>query len=180
MPPKRRSSGPQSKQATLAFHGASNRVTKPKTSPAGKAKATNKSKQDPILSESITDTNLSAQADPDLIELTTSELALAQQSQNEAAKEQLTPEEEEASRTTEAQIKKYWREKEYVRKAPRVHQQDVSLHEKVLREFDTSGQYGVSDTSKGHVSLARVSLTPNSHALATHALSAGSAHTVLA
>ncbi|KAH7063384.1 DNA polymerase delta, subunit 4-domain-containing protein [Macrophomina phaseolina] len=142
MPPKRRSSGPQSRQATLAFHGASNRVTKPRASPTGKAKVTNKSKQDPILSESITDTNLSAQAEPDLAEPTTSELAIAQQSRQEAAKPELTPEEEKASRVSEAQIKKYWKEKERARKAPRVHQEDVSLHEKVLREFDTSGQYG--------------------------------------
>ena len=27
--------------------------------------------------------------------------------------------------------------------APRVHQQALGLHEKVLREWDTSGQYGV-------------------------------------
>lgn len=142
MPPKRRSSGPQSRQATLAFHGASNRVTKPTASPAGKAKATNKSKQDPILSESIVDTSPSAQADPDLTDLTTSELAIAQQSKKEAAQAELTPEEKAASRITEPQIKKYWREKERARKVPRVHQQDLSVHEKVLREFDTSGQYG--------------------------------------
>ncbi|KAL1645160.1 putative dna polymerase delta subunit 4 [Diplodia seriata] len=142
MPPKRRASGPQTRQATLAFHGASNRVTKPRGSPTGKAKATNKSKQDPILSESITETNLKAEADPEPTEPTTSELAIAQQSQKEAAKAKVSPEEKEASRITETQIKKYWKEKERARKAPRVHQQDVSLHEKVLREFDTSGQYG--------------------------------------
>ncbi|KAL0262634.1 hypothetical protein SLS55_001604 [Diplodia seriata] len=147
MPPKRRASGPQTRQATLAFHGASNRVTKPRGSPTGKAKATNKSKQDPILSESITETNLKAEADPEPTEPTTSELAIAQQSQKEAAKAKVSPEEKEASRITETQIKKYWKEKERARKAPRVHQQDVSLHEKVLREFDTSGQYGVSTTT---------------------------------
>ncbi|KAK0659001.1 DNA polymerase delta subunit 4 [Lasiodiplodia hormozganensis] len=142
MPPKRHASGPQPRQATLAFHGASNRVTKPRGSPVGKAKATNKSKQDPILSESITETNLKAEADPDLTEPTTSELAIVQQSQKEAAKEELSLEEKEASRVTETQIKKYWKEKERVRKVARVHQQDVGLYEKVLREFDTSGQYG--------------------------------------
>ncbi|OJD36514.1 dna polymerase delta subunit 4 [Diplodia corticola] len=142
MPPKRRASGPQARQATLAFHGTSNRVTKPRGSPTGKAKTTNKSKQDPSLSESITETNLKAEADPDPTEPTTSELAIAQQSQKEAAKAEVPSEEKEASRITEAQIKKYWKEKERVRKAPRVHQQDVSLHEKVLREFDTSGRYG--------------------------------------
>lgn len=151
MPPKRRSSGPQAGQSKLAFHGSSNRVTKPKTSPAGKAKATNKSKQDPILSESITETNLNAQADPDLTEPTTSELAIAQQAQKEAAKAELTAEEKEAGRITDAQIKKYWKAKERARKAPRVHQQDLSVYEKVLREFDTTGQYGVSATTQRYM-----------------------------
>ena len=45
---------------------------------------------------------------------------------------------------TEAAIKKYWAAKEKQRLALRVHQGDLSLYEKVLREFDMSGQYGVS------------------------------------
>ena len=35
--------------------------------------------------------------------------------------------------------------------APRVHQKDLSMYEKILREFDMSGQYGVSiSTSNEH------------------------------
>lgn len=52
-------------------------------------------------------------------------------------------EELRASKVTDAQIKKYWKEKENERRAPRVHQEDLSLEEKVLRLFDISSQYGV-------------------------------------
>lgn len=44
---------------------------------------------------------------------------------------------------TDAQIKKYWREVEGARIAKRVHQEHLSLAEKVLRHFDISSQYGV-------------------------------------
>jgi len=56
----------------------------------------------------------------------------------------LGDEEKQARKMTETQIKKYWREKEQERLAPRVHQQDLTVHEKLLREWDMSGQYGVS------------------------------------
>jgi len=52
--------------------------------------------------------------------------------------------EEKASQVSDAQIKKYWRECEKVRRAPRVHQEDLSIEEKILRLFDMSSQYGVS------------------------------------
>ena len=53
-------------------------------------------------------------------------------------------EEQEARKITETQINRYWRRKEQERLAPRVHQQELNVHEKVLREWDMSGQYGVS------------------------------------
>lgn len=49
-----------------------------------------------------------------------------------------------AERITDAQIKRYWRDVEDARIAKRVHQEDLSLAEKVLRYFDISSQYGVS------------------------------------
>jgi DNA polymerase delta subunit 4 len=124
-------------QSTLAFHGKSNKVTK-----AGANAPTNKSKKDPTLLN-IEPVNLTVEADPDLEEPTTAELSIVEQVQADA-REPLTPEEEAAGKVKEAQIKKYWREKEAARKAPRVHQEDLSLHEKVCREFDTDGRYGVS------------------------------------
>jgi DNA polymerase delta subunit 4 len=53
-------------------------------------------------------------------------------------------EEARAKKTTHSQVKAYWRAKEQERKAPRVHQEGLTVGEKVLREFDMSGQFGVS------------------------------------
>jgi DNA polymerase delta subunit 4 len=87
---------------------------------------------------------------PEVIEIvnepTTAEAALIDQTKEEVEVQQAqsTPEEDEARQITDAAIKKYWTAKEKERTAPRAHQQDLSLHEKVLREFDMSAQYGVS------------------------------------
>ncbi|GAB7361649.1 hypothetical protein MBLNU230_g1700t1 [Neophaeotheca triangularis] len=54
----------------------------------------------------------------------------------------LGDEENEARKVKDAQIKKYWRVKEEARLAPRVHQEDLTVGEKILREWDMSGQYG--------------------------------------
>jgi DNA polymerase delta subunit 4 len=56
----------------------------------------------------------------------------------------LGDEETRARKITETQIKKFWREKENDRLVPRVHQQDLGVHERVLRLWDVSGEYGVS------------------------------------
>lgn len=61
----------------------------------------------------------------------------------ERSKKERTVEEENASKVTDAQIRRYWREREAERKAPRVHQEDVSIEERVLRLFDMSSQFGV-------------------------------------
>jgi DNA polymerase delta subunit 4 len=53
-------------------------------------------------------------------------------------------EEMRARKITESQIKKFWREKENDRLVPRVHQQDLGVHERILRLWDVSGEYGVS------------------------------------
>lgn len=54
-------------------------------------------------------------------------------------------EEAQARKVKDTEIKRYWRNKESERKAPRVHQEGLSVHEKILREWDMSGQYGVSN-----------------------------------
>ncbi|KAK7538256.1 DNA polymerase delta, subunit 4-domain-containing protein [Phyllosticta citribraziliensis] len=125
MPPKR-ATPVQGKQATLAFHGSSNKVTKP-----GKP-SNDKSKLDHIKRE----TALSSPHFQDEEKLTERDNA---QTQNIP---QLTPEEKEASQVSDAQIKKYWRTKEEARLAQRVHQEGLTIHEKVLREFDTTGNFG--------------------------------------
>jgi DNA polymerase delta subunit 4 len=57
----------------------------------------------------------------------------------------VSDEEARARKMSEAQIKKFWREQESLRLVPRVHQEDLDVHERVLRLWDVSGQYGVSD-----------------------------------
>ncbi|KAF9874494.1 DNA polymerase delta [Colletotrichum karsti] len=47
-----------------------------------------------------------------------------------------------AEKISDAQINKYWKSIEAERIAPRVHQKDVTVAEKVLRYFDVSSQYG--------------------------------------
>ncbi|RSM07603.1 hypothetical protein CEP52_005139 [Fusarium oligoseptatum] len=47
-----------------------------------------------------------------------------------------------AEQITDAQIKKYWETIEDQWTSPRLHQQGVSLSERVLRYFDVSSQYG--------------------------------------
>ncbi|QDS73366.1 hypothetical protein FKW77_007141 [Venturia effusa] len=132
---RRTSSGPaakrsSSKQATLAFHGATNKVTKPSVTAPGKAK------------KELDLAKLAVQSDAESIDApTTSEIAVIEQAVSET-KAPLTKEEQQAQKVSEAQIKKYWREKELARKFKRVHQEDLSLHEKVCREFDTDGRYG--------------------------------------
>lgn len=81
-----------------------------------------------------------AAEEPDVVEL-------EQEEEVEEIVEQV-PEKSEAElkaeKITDTQIKSYWKGIEKQRKAPRVHQQDLDLGEKVLRYFDVSSQYGVS------------------------------------
>ncbi|ORY09682.1 DNA polymeras-like protein delta subunit 4 [Clohesyomyces aquaticus] len=141
MPPKRRSSGiaPKSGQSTLAFHGASNKVTKPGT----RAQNTKKNiVADPVAESpkaDVVEIDATVGSEP-----TTTEASLLDQTEKEIVAQQAasTPEEDEARRITDARINKYWTAKEKARKAPRVHQNGLSLHEKILQEWDMSGQYG--------------------------------------
>lgn len=143
MPPKRRASGPtaKSQQSTLAFHGGANKVTK-----AG-VRAQDAKKN--LLSKTATKTTK-----PEVINLeaveeakpTTVEADIIDQTEKEVAAQKVesSPEDEAARRVTNVVIKRYWTAKEKQRLALRVHQDGLSLHERVLREFDMSGQYGVS------------------------------------
>ncbi|KAH9881990.1 hypothetical protein J1614_001161 [Plenodomus biglobosus] len=139
MPPKRRSSGPAAKssQSTLAFHGASNKVTKPGARTQGAKKG--------LLSETKPE-NATKPLNIDIEheEPSTTEVAIIEQAEEEVEAQQVasTPEEDVARRITDASIKKYWAAKEKQRKAPRVHQQELTLHEKILREFDMSAHFG--------------------------------------
>lgn len=141
MPPARRSrtsSGPAPKgsQQTLSF---GNKVTKPVPLPKDLDKASAPSplsKTVPIESES------------EVVELDTgrvsSDAAVAQQARAELEEEGKSAEELRAEKVTDAQIKRYWRERENERRTKRVHQEGLGVEEKILRLFDMSSQFGVS------------------------------------
>jgi DNA polymerase delta subunit 4 len=77
-------------------------------------------------------------------------------------------EETRARKITETQIKKFWREKENDRLVPRVHQEDLGVHERVLRLWDISGEYGVSSGTcefEHVVSIANISANSRVSAL---------------
>ncbi|KAE8453507.1 hypothetical protein EG329_010368 [Mollisiaceae sp. DMI_Dod_QoI] len=138
MPPTRRSrvsSGPAAKgsQKTLSFGGS--KVTKPTSStPTSKSIEKSTSLTPEILTKAIDSGHV------------TSEAAVEQQARVEFSRTKesstRTPEEERASKVTDAQIKRYWRDREAERKSKRVHQEELSVEEKVLRLFDMSSQYG--------------------------------------
>lgn len=60
---------------------------------------------------------------------------------------QKTVTEARAEKISDAQVKRYWKGVEDARLAKRVHQEELSLPEKVLRYFDVSSQYGVGQTT---------------------------------
>ncbi|KAF2690403.1 hypothetical protein K458DRAFT_413176 [Lentithecium fluviatile CBS 122367] len=142
MPPKRRSTGPaaKSQQSTLAFHGASNKVTKPGT------RAANAKKNilaEPVKKEEKPEaTDVQVKEEEEEEEPTTAEAAIIEQTEQVQQQTQSTPEEDEARRITKKRIEAYWKKEISGDKAPRAHQQGLSLEEKILRKFDMSGQYG--------------------------------------
>ncbi|KAI4671295.1 uncharacterized protein J4E88_009329 [Alternaria novae-zelandiae] len=137
MAPKRKASGPaaKSQQSTLAFHGTTNRVTKSGVKAQGAKKNLLEAKLKDVKPETI---------DISDTEPTTTEAAIIEQTEQEfkAQEVESTPEEDQARRISDAAIKKYWAAKEKQRRAPRAHQGAISLHEKILREFDMSAHYG--------------------------------------
>lgn len=113
-----------------------------------------------MLSKSTAKSVEPAVIDVDAIEEvkpTTVEADIINQVEEDVATES-TPEEEVAKRITDVAIKEYWASKERQRLAPRAHQQDLSVYEKVLREFDVSGQYGVSSHCKNAMVLCALEM----------------------
>jgi len=164
-----RSAITQRSQGTLSFgKGQQNRVTKPSGTAAQQAK---RSKKDPALldlqpADAEPDLDEPTTAESAVIEqvakqesapdplaakqnASTTEDVLGGRAQESdvgatGGKGQgwVDDEEARARKVKDGQINEYWRRKERERKAPRVHQEGLSVHEKVLREWDMSGQYG--------------------------------------
>ena len=142
MAPRRKASAPaaKSQQSTLAFHGTTNRVTKAGVKSQGAKKN--------ILEAKLKDIKPEV-ADIPNTEPTTTEAAIIEQTEQEVKAQEVesTPDEDRARRISDAAIKKYWTAKEKQRLASRAHQGGLSLHDKILREFDMSAHYGVSSES---------------------------------
>ncbi|KAI0125047.1 DNA polymerase delta, subunit 4-domain-containing protein [Xylariales sp. AK1849] len=133
-----RSSGAGGKQATLSFN---NRVTKPvPKSSKNLVSSTTPTKASPLSK------HVSSAADPaaeDVAEIEEPE-SLEAKVEEEVVEEvpEKSQAEKIAAKISERQIGTYWKKLEGERNAPRVHQADLTLAEKVLRYFDVSSQYG--------------------------------------
>jgi DNA polymerase delta subunit 4 len=132
MPPTRRSrtsGGPASKgsQKTLSFANTKSASTLSSKDPKDKVSI-------PALAPTTVD-----------VGHVSSEAAVTQQAAVEISvlKSVRSTEEEQASKVTDTQIKKYWKEREKERRTPRVHQEGLDVEEKILRLFDMSSQFGV-------------------------------------
>jgi DNA polymerase delta subunit 4 len=151
MAPKRRATSTRSagpSQSTLSFHGRSSRVSKPTGAPAGaKAgkgilEAAVKSETKPIKlpepepEETPVTSEIEEEDEAKPVVVPRRSLSKADQAK--------AHNEEAAKKLPESKIKSYWREKEKERRAPRVHQQGLSVNEKILREWDTNSRFGVS------------------------------------
>lgn len=149
------------RQSSLTFNNS--RVTKPAAAPSAKdkksaaateekaAKLSQQAEDQPSPQDNTEDIRLK-----DETEEATTQIPIRTQKQQKV----LNGPEVTAKKITEKQIKKYWKEKEAERKTPRgelisaliliamtlidlpVHQDGLSLQEKILREFDMSYQYG--------------------------------------
>ncbi|KAK1672025.1 DNA polymerase delta [Colletotrichum godetiae] len=143
MPVTRRSTGggrarpgPARGQSTISF---SNRVSKPVPKDTKKAVA---------LSSAIDRLDVAKPSNKehkdDVDEIQIEDPATPEAEEVEVKEEvpQKSEAEVRAEKISDAQINKYWKSIEAQRIAPRVHQGDVSLAERVLRYFDVSSQYG--------------------------------------
>lgn len=150
MPTTRRSTGgaraqqgPTKGQSTISF---SNKVSKPGARDDAK-KA--------IITPAKVDRAIATKREEEQLAPATVDIKIEPEVELEEVEEQTQPEPESekpefeirAENVSDAQIRKYWRDIEALRFAPRVHIDDVSVGEKVLRYFDVSSQYGVSPGS---------------------------------
>ncbi|TEY73410.1 hypothetical protein BOTCAL_0078g00030 [Botryotinia calthae] len=142
MPTTRRSSGPAQKgtQKTLSFTNTS------KISKAASTPSTLKTQSSLTKLPSLTDLTKRSPASPEL-----KPTALATTSPKPSSQPQPQPKPQTAHQTlqtslasqiTDAKIRKYWKAREDLRLAPRVHQKDLEISEKILREWDCMSQFG--------------------------------------
>ncbi|KAI3397045.1 hypothetical protein diail_11281 [Diaporthe ilicicola] len=119
-------------QSTLSFN---HKVTKGSTAKSGK----NSKLSTPTASKVEQEPQPQPPTNEDVEEVVFEQPEEAQLAQPEPEKSEA---ELSAEKVTDAQIKRYWKSVEAARIAKRVHQDDLSQSEKVLRYFDVSSQYG--------------------------------------
>ncbi|KAI1915162.1 hypothetical protein LOZ61_001838 [Ophidiomyces ophidiicola] len=171
-------------QSTLTF-GSKSRISKPTSTPSTLKQAKNNvssssssasTPSPPSLSPSpitvevpshikpVTTTTAAAKHE----EATAVEQPVAGSSKSEnAVREQAqlhaqlpkTEEDRRAERLTQKDIQRYWQTEEENRIAPRIHQDGLSVEEKILRHFDISNQYGPC------VGIARIKRWHRAHKL---------------
>ncbi|KAJ6096424.1 hypothetical protein N7486_007170 [Penicillium sp. IBT 16267x] len=137
MPPRRRAAA--NAQSVLSF-GSQSRVTKPSTTPTTLHKGKNLDSTAPRKA----DQSASATPEPEQVvppELSKPHITELAVRQSEQPKQIQTAEEKQALKLSSKDLRKYWEEKDSD-KPVRFHQEDVSLEEKILRNFDLSSQYG--------------------------------------
>ncbi|KAI3341482.1 DNA polymerase delta, subunit 4-domain-containing protein [Ustulina deusta] len=138
MPPTRRSSGggrPSGKQATLSFN---HRVTK--SVPKSVKNAISSAPAKSPLAKHVTNAepDVKEEVDTDIEE----EKVKVEEPKPVAPEREKTEAELRADKITDRQISRYWRDIESERRTKRLHQEDLSLAEKILRYWDVSSQYG--------------------------------------
>lgn len=148
MPTTRRSTGAAGKQqSTLSFN---HRVTKPvpKSAKPLVTTTTTPTKQSP-LGKHVSKAEAEAEADDDeepavdVDEAKAATTTAKPEQQAAEAEEKKSEAELRAQKIGDRRIEQYWRGLESERMTRRVHQEDLSLAEKVLRYWDVSSQYGV-------------------------------------
>jgi DNA polymerase delta subunit 4 len=119
-------------QSTLSFN---QRVTKSGTAKSGKTDKLSTPAATKVEPERQTQTPTSEDVE---------EVEVEQPKEVQAAQPEVEKSEAElkAEKVSDAQIKRYWKGVEAARISKRVHQEDLSQAEKVLRYFDVSSQYG--------------------------------------
>ncbi|KAI0911029.1 DNA polymerase delta, subunit 4-domain-containing protein [Ustulina deusta] len=138
MPPTRRSSGggrPSGKQATLSFN---HRVTK--SVPKSVKNAISSAPAKSPLAKHVTNAepDVKEEVDTDIEE----EKVKVEEPKPVAPEREKTEAELRADKITDRQISRYWRDIESERRTKRLHQEGLSLAEKILRYWDVSSQYG--------------------------------------
>ncbi|KAH8175563.1 DNA polymerase delta, subunit 4 domain-containing protein [Sarocladium implicatum] len=136
MPTTRRSAGnargPTKGQSTISFHHKVTKATAPIDAKNAALNAPSVAKvQTPVKEE-----------EPTKVEIEEPESEVEEEPEIAEPEPEKSESEVKAEKVSDAQIAKFWKSIEKERTAPRVHQQDLSLSEKVLRYFDVSSQFG--------------------------------------